>query len=336
MMPFKKKIFIAFMLIIYSANSFSQQESKNFSESTVILSEDDITSLIKTLRIHKKDKALKSRFLNSSIESDSIKRDSSADNYLKNPIIGLNDAQQLNFSDSKDMIDASNGKKLKTLEYEISKLQLAIKQLSDNNKNIVISALPQKDNTRIIEVPQTVYIKDSVVPIPKDEQKLQSQLDSLYAIFKTIEQPNNTNYTADFLSIQEKIDALKKNMQDKNIVPSSYAVLTKKYKGYNKIIYFDDNSKSLNLNASTDIEELFTLLDSNENLDVIVKGFASNKGNVIYNENLSMLRTEAVKKALVLSGVHPTRVLTQYHGIDYKTPEEAEGRRVEISILVRK
>jgi outer membrane protein OmpA-like peptidoglycan-associated protein len=49
-----------------------------------------------------------------------------------------------------------------------------------------------------------------------------------------------------------------------------------------------------------------------------------------------MQRTESVKKALMLRGIHPNRILTQYHGIDYTAATEADARRVEISFLIVK
>jgi outer membrane protein OmpA-like peptidoglycan-associated protein len=55
---------------------------------------------------------------------------------------------------------------------------------------------------------------------------------------------------------------------------------------------------------------------------VYLKGFASNKGNPVYNQNLSLQRTENVKKYLVKKGIHPSRILTQYHGIDYGATKE--------------
>jgi outer membrane protein OmpA-like peptidoglycan-associated protein len=62
-----------------------------------------------------------------------------------------------------------------------------------------------------------------------------------------------------------------------------------------------------------------------------LKGFAS-KGNPVYNQNLSLQRTENVKN-IWLKGIHPSRILTQYHGIDYGAKEEL-ARRVELSLSV--
>jgi hypothetical protein len=48
---------------------------------------------------------------------------------------------------------------------------------------------------------------------------------------------------------------------------------------------------------------------------------------------LSLQRTENVKKYLVKKGIHPSRILTQYHGIDYGATKEELARRVELSLL---
>jgi outer membrane protein OmpA-like peptidoglycan-associated protein len=64
----------------------------------------------------------------------------------------------------------------------------------------------------------------------------------------------------------------------------------------------------------------------------VFKGFASNKGNPVYNQNLSLQRTENVKKYLVKKGIHPSRILTQYM-LDYGATKEELARRVELSLL---
>jgi outer membrane protein OmpA-like peptidoglycan-associated protein len=66
----------------------------------------------------------------------------------------------------------------------------------------------------------------------------------------------------------------------------------------------------------------------------VFKGFASNKGNPVYNQNLSLQRTEN-KKNIWLKKIHPSRILTQYHGIDYGATKEELARRVELSFIIR-
>ena len=343
-MTLSKQIIILLVLILNFLNIYSQEIVEDDSQSIVILSEDDITSIVKIIRNHKKEKSVDSTNLNSIIKVETIKSDATYNNdfiknqitQLKSDLTHLNNQQPNNIGYKNENNNDLYIRKLNTLENEIGQLKLAIKQLTLTNRNAVTSTLPKNENTRIIEIPQTVYIKENETSSNKVNDQLLIQLDSLNTVVSNIKQPNNPNYTSDFNAIQERIEELKKSMQDKRNKPSDFAILTYKFKDYNKFIYFADNSKVLNLNASNVIEELFSILERNENLDLVVKGFASNKGNSLYNENLSMQRTESVKKALMIRGIHPTRVLTQYHGIDYKAVSETEARRVEVSILVRK
>jgi outer membrane protein OmpA-like peptidoglycan-associated protein len=102
---------------------------------------------------------------------------------------------------------------------------------------------------------------------------------------------------------------------------------------YKKQLFFDNNKISLKETDMFVLSEILNLINQHDNLDVLIKGFASNTGSPIYNENLSLLRTESVKKALIRLGVHPSRILTQYHGIDYAEANEALARRVDLSLL---
>jgi outer membrane protein OmpA-like peptidoglycan-associated protein len=79
------------------------------------------------------------------------------------------------------------------------------------------------------------------------------------------------------------------------------------------------------------LDEVVTILKSKNRC--VFKGFASNKGNPVYNQNLSLQRTENV---MVKKGIHPSRILTQYHGIDYGATKEELARRVELSFIIRK
>jgi len=117
---------------------------------------------------------------------------------------------------------------------------------------------------------------------------------------------------------------------------SDYPELMKKFDSFQSEIYFDNNSKEIKVDQIQTLDKITTILKSTDKIDVYLKGFASNKGNPAYNQNLSVQRTESVKKYLVKKGIHPNRILTQYHGIDYDTNNEELARRVEMSFLIRK
>lgn len=345
----KYTIVIAALILSCSMLHGQQQVVEN-SKSKVVMSEADITSLFKTLKKYKKDGVE-----DESIESitydillngqvNKLKVDKFEADSLKNQIAPLK-TQSNNLSKGQDIsvarVESSgstmNDSELRNLKSEISQLKFAIQQLSRKPNDNVVYVTPEENQaSNTYQQPKEVIIREQVPGNNSNDILLRQKLDSLNMLFKNMKQPDSTNYSGDFSALQKRIDAINNEMLAKNSVPSNYDVLVSNYKGYNREIYFADNARVLNTDASEAIEELFAILDNNDNLDVVVKGFASNKGNAIYNENLSLQRTEAVKKALMIRGVHPTRVLTQYHGIDYKAETPAEARRVEISILVRK
>ncbi len=232
-------------------------------------------------------------------------------------------------------------RKIERMRYEILQLKenLEEKNFQNERTNVVVvpsTSSPTKENARSLENAEKAE--------PNSEYlSLKVQLDSLYAFAKAekemVDIPQNNgspSYDEEFSALQQKLIDLKNEMAAKNALPSDYETLNARFKNYNRAVYFENNAKLLNTKGVQVVEEIFSLLNMYENLDVVIKGFASDKGNPRYNENLSMQRTEAVKKALVRRGIHPTRVLTQYHGIDYNASNAESARRVEIAMLVRK
>ncbi|PVX50078.1 OmpA family protein [Balneicella halophila] len=105
------------------------------------------------------------------------------------------------------------------------------------------------------------------------------------------------------------------------------------YDGQVSEIFFDNDKYNLSSTAVSTIDDVVSILKSDERLDIMVKGFASKVGNSIYNHNLSMKRTDEVKQAFISKGIAPGRVLSTYHGEDLSNRSVAESRRVDIIIL---
>lgn len=321
---------ISLLVLLFSANIFSAQEQPKTNkekESMVVISEDDLTSLIKIVKKHKKQKAiiaLNNRYSKEIPLSESTKKSTLELDYLKTEIALLekkladlnNSETSRKFSDKRLV-----SKEIKNLEDEINQFKSIIQKL---DKESLVVTLP---NTQMSQSKES----DS----HKNNQFIKQKLDSLYKVLNNIKETDNPNYQKDFDALLERVNELKNNIPAKNTAPSTYDNLVSKYKNFNKTIYFASNSIRLNAEASQVVEELVSLL-SDTKLDIIIKGFASNKGSALYNNNLSMQRAEEVKKALMIRGVHPTRVFTQYHGIDYHAENTTKARRVEVSILVRK
>jgi len=137
-----------------------------------------------------------------------------------------------------------------------------------------------------------------------------------------------------------KVEPAQKSIRDtiviENRVVSDYDDLVKKYSDSSQNILFDNNSAVINDSYFDILDQLVVLCNSNTKIDLFLKGFASKKGNVAYNQKLSMQRTESVKKYLIEKGIHPTRILSQYHGVDYASKNEENARRVTISYLIRR
>lgn len=304
-------------------------------QSMVSMSESDLTALTKTLKKHKKaKKVVPSNTAKATDES--LAENSFEVTYLRNRVIQLEqllaqaNSVQNGYSDnqsSSNDMDRYTQDKLDELSNLIQRMD------TKNNQTPIVITTPNTSREREIVIQPNVADK---TPDTDTSTYITQKIDSLYAAIKANKAPEAKNYTNEFDAMQNKLIALQNELATKKATPTNYEVLKSKYADYNKHIYFGNNSKVLNASANQIIDELVLILEANDRIDIIVKGFASDQGNPSYNEKLSMQRTEEVKRNLIIKGIHPTRVLTQYHGIDYKSPDATNARRVEISLLVRK
>ena len=344
-MKTKKHLTIAIVLLFIGINIQAQQEVVENSEGVIIISEDDIISLAKTLKAIKKVKTNKESLSYteiSTVQKNNSEASAFEVDYLRNEIARLENIIE-EFNNVK--VNTNSGleydsksldrRELSNLKYEIGQLKNLIWQIADKNNNDLTIVVPTSEPIKVAKLPVDSKLNEQIRSNNEDNMALKSKLDSLNSLFRNLKPADNPDYSSDFNTLENRIAALQKELTLRNSQPNTYEVLVSKYKGYSKSIFFSNNSIVLNTEGNQVVEALNDILDKNDNVDIVVKGFASNKGSALYNENLSMQRTEAVKKALILRGIHPTRVLTQYHGIDYSAQPD-NARRVEISILVRK
>ncbi|WP_218598422.1 OmpA family protein [Polaribacter sp. NJDZ03] len=335
-----KYISISFLLLGSLTMSYAQQnDADNSNKSMVIMSEDDILSLTKTLRLYKKAKTLQKNSKEQLIKgTDTIFTQQTESNfefdYLKSRVAALeNRLNNQNNSTERNNTSSSESSGLKNLKLEVNQLRQSLLQRQSNNgkSNVVYLPVIAPVNRNKEEANKVEEEKDSI-----NSLVVQQQQDSLYEGVTVLNEQVKTDSINNLEALELEIQALKKEISLNKALPSTYEKLVEAYKNFKKELYFATNSKVLNENSLLVVKDLHAILEANVNLDIIINGFASNKGNAIYNENLSMQRTEAVKKALMLKGVHPTRILTQYHGIDYSAQSDSQARRVEVSFLVRK
>lgn len=302
-----KKSIIAFVFL--GSLGLSAQTSN---ESEIVISEENLISLIQKIKEKKQQKR---------ITENSI-------NYKNSEFTPSNFSQkksnnEIDYSDDFNKLHS----KLISLEYEIKYLSLLLNNKQEENL---------KKDVVVINAPKT----------GKDDS-LERKIDSLQKLYaQNLEDKENESKKREREALEKKYDELllklsnTKSSKDtiivKNNENSNYLSLVKKFGNFKKQVFFENNSKSLEPKQHSDLESIIAVLNENEKIDVYLKGFASKKGNPVYNENLSLQRTESIKQYFITKGIHPSRILTQYHGIDYSSQDEANARRVDITYIIRK
>lgn len=186
-----------------------------------------------------------------------------------------------------------------------------------------------------------------------DIQTLQEQFTKLEQL---IQRPISVQQEGDTSIIQTPFSEEIKNYWDQQFAaigqlleerPVSTAPITTIDKDYeqikalikgkeNRYLLFDNNTFQLKPEHNPILEDIAQLLYEEERLDILILGFTSAKGTPLYNQSLSQQRADQVKKELMAKGIHPSRVFTEYHGIDYQSSDPVKSRRVELIFLIRK
>lgn len=212
-----------------------------------------------------------------------------------------------------------------------------------NNQGIVIPPISKtaSDTVYISEWPAK---KDSLALLTQAEQnrRLQEQENAL------------TKITTQLHLLHQKIDDLFQNLNQEGgvqiveiekVIPAkntiseedeAYQKRQADYGEYKLQVFFANNSFSIAETYIDAISELKKLLNNEPKIDVLIEGYASNRGDILYNEELSMKRAIALKRKLMNVGIAPERILTDYKGVDKKATSENEARRLDVSFLVRK
>lgn len=208
----------------------------------------------------------------------------------------------------------------------VSNLDSINRRLTDLQQNTAqqddVLLIQKKLDELVLGVQQTPDLNDS------QKLALEQKLNELQELIKnnqTITNTKETNTQTETI-IKEKLPT-----------DEEYLALKKLIEGKEKsALYFDNNSSQIKPEALTKLSNISELLKQNERLDVMIAGFASEKGTPIYNEALSQNRTEAVKKHFMKQGISARRIFTEYHGIDYNVSNPSEARRVEVVLMIGK
>jgi len=101
-------------------------------------------------------------------------------------------------------------------------------------------------------------------------------------------------------------------------------------------VLFDTNQSILRSGGQRNVEKLVSFLNQYPERTALIEGFTDSTGSEAHNQALSARRAEAVRAALVRSGIGSARIATQGHGQGFPVGDNgtADGRqlnrRVEI------
>lgn len=110
--------------------------------------------------------------------------------------------------------------------------------------------------------------------------------------------------------------------------------LLTKYRHFKRQVFFANDSDVVSTEDIAYIKDVADVLRKNPELSVLLKGYASPRGNVEYNKALSMRIFESVLKELRKSGIAENRLEASFYGEDHSTSEEG-ARRVDMSVVIK-
>lgn len=136
--------------------------------------------------------------------------------------------------------------------------------------------------------------------------------------------------------LRSQIAALEEQMKNANSSERKSMLdnLLKRYGNFRKHVFFANDSKTVTESDLNYIKDVAEVLRNHSELSVVLEGYASPVGSVLYNKNLSMERAEAVKQAIQRYGIAASRVLPAFKGEDHSNSEEY-ARRVDMTIVVK-
>lgn len=334
--------------MVSSGVTFAQSEkTAEKSESTIVMTKAELDSFLTKIADARRAE-LKRR------DSKNVKQELAE---LRLQHQNQNQSQQRYQMQSSSYENASNEQVLRELRY----INQRIDNLSANNNGY---ARGRGDNSTIIMPGNTAtapsYVPSQPAPVNvvstnnnnKKIAALEATIDSLKrATSKKDSFVGNTeaskdtyrpdNSSADSIAMMKgRLSDVRRQMQLLELkMKGSSKETVKEVKGAEKTyfkqqVYFANNSETLGDEYIKYVQELTQILIQFPEAKVLLEGWASPKGTVLYNKQLSMRRAESVEKAFLNNGISASRVLSSFRGVDRKSSEQ-HARRVDMSIIVR-
>ncbi len=193
-------------------------------------------------------------------------------------------------------------------------------------------AMQRKDSINAPEL-TSKKLEDELVRVKNQVYLLQAKIDELIAV-------NKDSLTTEDLLSEYARDTITETISIKEQIENErdriYMQLNEEYGDFKEMVYFANNSTQVQESYFELVNDLVELLNKEEQIDVMISGFASKTGAKEYNQMISMQRAHELKKQLMNKGISPNRILTDYKGIDYDATTLAEARRVEVELVIRR
>ena len=208
--------------------------------------------------------------------------------------------------------------------------------LQTNPEATKVAALETKDASEWLDKAQKAYLDkedeskvDQLAYLTNQRVEVAKQTIAL----RTAENQLKNSAAARAQALLEARDAQIRQLQSLNAKQTERGTLVT----FGDVL-FDFDRADLKANSRDSITTLANYLIKNPDRKVIVEGYTDSKGSASYNQGLSERRANAVKNALVLAGVDPSRIVAQGYGKEYPVASNAtnsgraQNRRVEVTI----
>ena len=177
------------------------------------------------------------------------------------------------------------------------------------------------------------YVRASSLATARDINALRAQID---------ESNRNINTNRSLLNtLSNRVDGLDskiKAIESKEVVVEQQDILKELFNnGHINAFYAFDSYIPYDSNINS-VYTVVRYLQSNTSANIILSGYADERGTDKYNQELSLKRAEELKKMLVDAGINPSRIETKGLGVDRSAGRENNeisyqiSRRVEIAI----
>ncbi|MFT4660808.1 MAG: outer membrane protein OmpA-like peptidoglycan-associated protein [Patiriisocius sp.] len=142
------------------------------------------------------------------------------------------------------------------------------------------------------------------------------------------------DYQREFKDIHSRIDGLEDAIYNIRLNPtgnvSSENTIETEDK---KMVFFDKNSIAIDIEHLEMLNALSQKLKADNNLRIVVTGFADKSGNAALNNKVSRLRAQSVSEYFLRMGISQSKMLLNHLGDSRSNKESRSDRRVEIDIL---